>query len=428
MARLRDSRLILYFSKSVIIVSLKVAAAFFAFLLNVLIARHFGSDGLGLFYIAVTIALVSSNFSRLGLEQAVLKKGACLFKEKRFSKLNGIVSVGLLKIFIVSVLMSVILSFNSEYINSVLGDNGSEEALYYMSFMVPLIALNVYFSQLNKAIGFPAFSVFFLSAFLPLSSAFMLYCLEGISFLQFTQIYVCCALLGVLINSTCWIKILRFGVEFDLKEIAANAIFALPLWWVAILNHLMLWLPALILGYFLSPHDVGLFSAAQKISLFVSFILVAVNSLDTPKYATAKSAEDIKQVAAHSFKVLLYLTLPLSIIIISFSETILFLFGEEFKEAKVALVILVFGQVVNVMTGSVGVILSMTGNGEYLLRNVFVSLVICIVISFALIPSYGIVGASVACSCAISLQNIIGLFDVRRMLKKESLNLKGVKG
>lgn len=107
---------------------------------------------------------------------------------------------------------------------------------------------------------------------------------------------------------------------------------------------------------------------------------------------------------------------PLLLVILLFPEWLMSFFGEEFREASTALVILALGQFVNIATGSVGYLLSMTGHEKDVRNNVFVSAALGIGLGFALIPAYGLTGAASATAIAIASQNLLGVYQVKKRL------------
>jgi O-antigen/teichoic acid export membrane protein len=96
---------------------------------------------------------------------------------------------------------------------------------------------------------------------------------------------------------------------------------------------------------------------------------------------------------------------------------ILSIWGEEFEEAYWILIILGFGQLVNLSTGAVGIILTMTGH-EKTQRNISLCfLAVFLFLSFTLIPIYGALGASIATATTILGINIIKLIYVKKNTK-----------
>ena len=69
---------------------------------------------------------------------------------------------------------------------------------------------------------------------------------------------------------------------------------------------------------------------------------------------------ELKRLTVWSVRLLLAAGLPIIAVIIIFPGKILSLFGSEYTQGALVLIILAFGQLVNIMTGSVAMLLSMT--------------------------------------------------------------------
>ena len=91
------------------------------------------------------------------------------------------------------------------------------------------------------------------------------------------------------------------------------------------------------------------------------------------------------------------------------AEFILSIFGYDFVTGKYALLILLFGQLVNVICGSVGYILMMTNKQKKLRNFVFYSAIINIILNFMLIPKYGIMGSAISSTISLSIWNLLSL-------------------
>jgi O-antigen/teichoic acid export membrane protein len=92
------------------------------------------------------------------------------------------------------------------------------------------------------------------------------------------------------------------------------------------------------------------------------------------------------------------------------------LFGPEFVAGYPALVVLVVGQVVNAATGSVGVVLGMTGHAGRLFVNAGLTAVLTVVLNILLIPQLGIVGSALATSISLATVNVVRTIQVRQVL------------
>jgi O-antigen/teichoic acid export membrane protein len=103
-------------------------------------------------------------------------------------------------------------------------------------------------------------------------------------------------------------------------------------------------------------------------------------------------------------------------VIIIFNKTILGLFGEEFENGNIILIILCIGQVVNSFSGSVGIILQMIGKQKVQQNFVLIALLINIILTFMLTPVYGGLGAATATVISMAFWNIGCSIYIKRSL------------
>ncbi|MFB2895357.1 polysaccharide biosynthesis C-terminal domain-containing protein [Aerosakkonemataceae cyanobacterium BLCC-F50] len=95
-----------------------------------------------------------------------------------------------------------------------------------------------------------------------------------------------------------------------------------------------------------------------------------------------------------------------SLLLMTFTEPVLSLFGSGFIAADWSLKVLVFGQLVNALCGSVGYLMIMTGHQNQSFRVIFCSALLNVVLNAILIPFFGIVGAAIATSFTMIVWNV----------------------
>ena len=153
--------------------------------------------------------------------------------------------------------------------------------------------------------------------------------------------------------------------------------------------------------------------------MLMIFVLTAINTVVAPKFAhfhKSQNYEQLASVAYYSARLLSVVSLPILIIMFVFPKEILALFGEEFDNAAIYLQILAVGQFVNAITGSVGYLLSMSGNEKDLRNSSIVSGLIVITLSLILVPLYGGLGAAISVAIAIAMQNLLAVHWVKKRL------------
>lgn len=166
--------------------------------------------------------------------------------------------------------------------------------------------------------------------------------------------------------------------------------------------------PLLILGMSAALEDAGVFSVAHRLAMALSILLTAVNNVMFSRFAVAwrkGERERLEQELQTSALLLMAVGLPVIVILAVFRTPILGLLGEEFESGGLFLLILLAGQLVNLLTASTGAVLAMTGNERALRNNSLISGGVALALSALLIPSFGGLGAAIAISTAIALQS-----------------------
>jgi len=175
-----------------------------------------------------------------------------------------------------------------------------------------------------------------------------------------------------------------------------------------------------LLGAIGTPEATGLYSVAQRGALLVAFPLAAVNAAIGPTAARlwARGERDrLQHLVTTSVRGVALGSLPIALIFIVFGRQIItLLFGAEFAAADAPLAILSVGQIANALTGSVAVLLVMTGYQHRATAAMAAGAVLNIVIGLILIPGYGEVGAAIAAATSLVVSNMAMVLATRRRL------------
>lgn len=153
--------------------------------------------------------------------------------------------------------------------------------------------------------------------------------------------------------------------------------------------------------------------------MLTSFILVAVNLVVAPKFAALKAKNDIdgiRRTAVLSVRLLVLSSMPMVVFILLMPEFVMGLFGEQFKQGSHLLQILVLGQAVNVITGSVGFLLTMSGNERDMRFVAIVSGLSMLFFAPIFTKLFGAIGAASVTSLCVSMQCLMAVFFVKKRL------------
>jgi O-antigen/teichoic acid export membrane protein len=138
-------------------------------------------------------------------------------------------------------------------------------------------------------------------------------------------------------------------------------------------------------------------------------------------YAEGNTAA-LRRLAQQSAFWTLVTAAPAILVLMLVPDLILQIFGPQFRDGAWTLRILAFGQFVNVATGSVGVLLVMTGH-EKLMRNIVAaSAVLNLLGALVLVPRYGAIGAATSTACSLAFMKIVSWLMVRKKLHIDVLD------
>ena len=175
----------------------------------------------------------------------------------------------------------------------------------------------------------------------------------------------------------------------------------------------------IVLVYFLSTFELGIYSVTLTIAAFIPLVLTSVNSIFSPIISQLHSQNklnDLEHYFQLSGRYIFLLSFPLMVFIFLFSKPIMSLFGNDFIQGSVLLSLIVIGQFINVSMGSVGLMLQMTGL-EKPMRNIsIITSIVSFLLYFVLISKWGLVGLGVVYIFNILLQNIACTYILNKHL------------
>lgn len=176
----------------------------------------------------------------------------------------------------------------------------------------------------------------------------------------------------------------------------------------------------LLIGWFRSVEEVGLYKVATSAATLTLFGLQTTALVITPHLARQHAlgdAQRLQRLVSLAAVVGVLLTVPALIVFVAAGEWILqFLYGRVYVDAYKPLLILTAGQMVNTFFGLNAGLLSMTGHESDAARWLLVSAGITIIIGVAVIPAMGMVGAAISYVVALTVWNVAFWWIGRRKL------------
>jgi len=402
---------------------LRAVGAGLAFALNVVIGRLLGAEGAGLYFLALSVVTIGAVITKLGLDNTLLRFIAFGASSGDWDRVLGVFRMGMRLVAGTSLAAAAtVLTLAPWMADHVFGEPALAPTLRVMSlgiFSLATMALlaeslkglrRIRNAMLVSGVLYPAIA---LVVIWPLASSFGA---PGAA-----TAYVLGTGTAAAIGWAMWrTNVAGVAAPSPVFERAVLWQSCRPLWIMSIIKQGILpWAPLFLLGIWGTAADTGVFGAAIRVSMLVSFFLVAVNTVIAPKFADLHARGEIEIMGGLARRFALVVTLaasPLLLTLIFAGDWVMGLFGPDFVRGSAALAILGLGQAVNTMTGSVGFLLIMTGHERDARNASIVSA--CLLTGFAilLVPSHGLIGAAIASAVSTASLHLLSAALVKKRL------------
>jgi O-antigen/teichoic acid export membrane protein len=175
-----------------------------------------------------------------------------------------------------------------------------------------------------------------------------------------------------------------------------------------------------MLGTLDQAESAGLYAVAQRGALLVAFPLLALNAALAPTAARLWAGGEVRQLqrlVTLGSRAVLLASVPVALVFVLSGEALLELvFGRSFSAAGQSLAILSLGQIANAATGSVAMLLMMTGNQRRAGFGIAAGLMLNLGLGIVLIPTLHATGAAIAAATGIVVSNLFHVWMARSAL------------
>lgn len=207
--------------------------------------------------------------------------------------------------------------------------------------------------------------------------------------------------------------------QFNVKAVLQQS---LPLAPVSFFSFLMLWADTLLTGLLLSNEDVALFTVAARLSFVSLFFLGALDATIYPRLLRIHQhqPEQLRRFFWQATYLVAGLLGAVTLLLLLLGDHLLNVFKPEYVQAGAALAILLVAQWVRALSLTFSFMFIVQAQVRYLNGLLALALVINVVANLILIPKYGIEGAAGATLIA-NLVLTIGvtvLFFIKRLLNE----------
>lgn len=413
-----------------------------SYLLFYVLSKYFGAETVGVYSLSISVLSIVSVLGAMGMNTAILRFSAQYGSQGAFGSIKIIYKRMVSVILPVSFCLSLILYYISNFLaDTIFDDSSLSFAFKLVAVILPFFVLCNLNAEALRGLKKIKESEFFRTTGISLTSlivllviSVILFCFNIESNKLFQEIlsnYLFKPpLTGVFCYSFSVIIIFLFSMFFlnkrlkkkknkvvDHDKLTLQFILktSLPMFMTASMYLLMGHTDKLVIGFYDSTEEVGIYNVSLKLATITAFMLTAINSIIAPKFAELfyqKKMVEFERVVKFSSKMIFWSSCPILLAFLFFPVFFLGLFGEEFVVGKWALLFLVFGQFVNAISGSVGQFLNMTGK-QIISRNIMgIAAIINIILNFVLVPHFGIAGAAISTTISTIFWNLLSVIYI----------------
>lgn len=390
-----------------------------SFLTTIIISRFFGIETFGNYTLIFALSQLVALFFTLGIPNTLIKivgnQNFNLFQAKKLliKGLQGSLFFSFIPVFF--------FYFSSDFLSNVIFHNAALKNYFLIvTITIPLFIVHeilLYFLIATKNFMKYNFFMFVLPNVLLMLFLYIAYTFgktEHFTFAAFSLAILLTVMVQIFlifdINNS------NDSIAITTKKLLTSAS---PLLFSGLFIYLLNYSNVILLGIMTTETQVGIYNIAYKVASSGFLIIVSVSTIITPKMAELFGNDkmtEFKKLTHNATRLTAILTIPIVIGLIFFSKFILSFWGFTVVQGSNTLIIVSIGVLFSALAGNVDQILNMTNNQKILQNITIVSFFINLLLSYILIPIYGIEGAAMSSLFTNILINLMCLYYIKKKL------------
>ncbi|MCK5384429.1 MAG: flippase [Alphaproteobacteria bacterium] len=393
----------------------KLLGVFIAFFVQIPLTRLLGAEEYGIYVYILSWVMIASILTNMGMNMTFVKYLPIYVIEKKWALLKGLLVFGLgmgtgVYILLISIGAEIFYVF------------GLQESLFFpflpaTAFLLFLLTISQLIISALRGLKLVLLSEIMETMVKPLTllASFLFF------FYFVSEQNAHAALWGnilALLTITIFMAVhlwrnLPEQAKKKVPEFSDNSAwrtFAFPMMLMSGMMLLLNRIDIIMLGNIAGAADAGIYAIGSRLAGLTAFGLMAVNTILAPRISEMYHAgqlerlQDILNLAA--WMVFIF-TFSAAIALAVLGPFLLPLFGDDFSGAYIPMLILLGGQMVNALAGSVGFLMTMTGQQKEAAKILFIAVLLNIGGNFLFVPLYGMAGAAIATCMSIVFWNIV---------------------
>ena len=394
---------------------IRIASAAIAFVSQVFLARWMGPFEYGIFVLVWVTMIIAGNLSCLGFHTSVIRFIPEYRETGRLAELRGILLTSRLFVLIASSAIAAIGAAGLWLFSDTV------ESYYVVPFYLgivclPMIALSDVLQGIARA---NAWATAALAPTYLIRPVLILVFMAGALLLGQDATATTAILAAILATyATTIYQFVNVTTRIDRRIDAGPrtvslrfwVAVSLPIFLVESFFFLLTNADVLMVGLYMTPHDVAIYYATVKTLAIAHFVYFAVKAGVAQHYAHLAhdgSAGQLARFARETVNWTFWPTLALAMVILILGKPMLFLFGPGFDAGYPLLFVLILGVVARSAVGPAESLLTMSGYQNICAAAYAATLALNVGLNMLLIPQFGLWGAAIATAVAMTFEAAI---------------------
>ena len=406
-----------------------------AYVYRLVVARYLGPAEYGLLSLGIAILSMLAVFCVMGLPSGVLRHIPFYKGREEIGKVKGVLSFSIKVTVFTGILAAILLFIFSDWIAlNVFHNPNLADILRVFSVATPFFALSkIFLAGIGgfQTMKYKTYSEDIIPKIVLVVLTFFLIYL-GYGLFGASIAYVLAIISTFLASFYFLNKLFPFFNKIKSISIRKELLaFSFPLLLATILVTFIGHLDTLMLGYFKTAEQVGIYNAAFPTAMMITLVLgsfaMIFTSVSSELYSKNKMTE-ISKLYNTVTRWIYAFSLPLFLLVVIFSVPVMrILFGNEYINGATPLAILAFGYLFVSVVGPTFQLLRTLGKTKIILLNNLGVVFLDFALNYFLIPPYGITGAAVATTISLIVLNLVSLFEVYYYTKIQPYDFSYIK-
>src|SRR3989338_161334 len=400
---------------------------------KIIISRWLGANDFGLFALALAIISLIASIMISGIQLALSRYIAYHREKKDPEKIKRIIGATLQTILITNIIAGIGFWIFATEIAVFLHHPEIASLLKIFAFLLPfystLLTLQKIFEGFQRIELSTAADIVLNGLRILLVGALVLtgMTIEGVS-TTYLIATICTTVVFWIICEKVLTAFTRNIFTNNVKEMQNIVSFSWPLMISIIVHIIMTWSDTLLLGFYRTASEVGIYNIATPTANLLTVPAVALTTVFMPLMSTLfakKETQQMMNLYRTATRWTFLIALPIIFAIILFPERIInSSAGIGYIEGASVLVLLGIGVFINAIATPANMILLAMDKTKFMMKNSIVACIASLGLNFYLIPKFGILGAGIAFLASSLIIAILRMIEIKTLLQIIPLDKK----